>query len=232
MRLLIVEDEHSVAQRLIRLSTEILEQGSVKIKHFSNLDDANDYLASHTIDLLMLDLNLQGRDGFTLLKQSVAGSFHTIVVSANFDRAIEAFEYGVLDFVAKPFTKARLQKALERFTSGKKEESTHTRFVSVKKTHEIKVIPLQDVEYVKAADCYSELYLTNGEVHLHDKSLNQLEAILPPTFERVHRSYISRMNRVTSIKQSSGPTFELILECGFHVPVSRSKAKAIKLQYV
>lgn len=230
MRILILEDEDIVAQRLIRLSTDILDNPSARIKHFSDIDDANDYLASNTIDLLILDLNLHGRDGFSLLKASVSGSFHTIVVSAYFERAIEAFEYGVLDFVAKPFTKERLQKAFDRFTTGKREESTHTRYISIKISNEIKVIPLEEVEYFKACDCYSEVYLTNGDIHLHDKPLNQLEVILPPSFERVHRSYISRMNRISLIKQSPGPNFELILECGFHVPVSRSRAKAIKQQ--
>lgn len=235
MRLLVVEDEPSVAHRIIRLTREILGDKDLTIKHYTHLDDANDYIASYTIDLLLLDLNLQGLDGFELLKQGVAGAFHTIVVSANVDRAIEAFEYGVLDFVAKPFTKARLQKALARFGGDEQQVSTHTRhtrYLSIKKAHEIKVIALDDVEYFKAADAYSEVYLTNGEVHLHDKSLNKLESILPPIFERVHRSYISRMNRVSGIKQTPGPNYELALECGFLVPVSRGKAKTLKQQFV
>ena len=54
---------------------------------------------------MLLDLNLHARDGFEILKQIVSKSFHTIIISANIDRAIEAFEYGVLDFIPKLYNK-------------------------------------------------------------------------------------------------------------------------------
>ncbi len=69
---------------------------------------------STPIDVLFLDLNLNGKDGFDLLKTSVSGAFHVIIISAHTEQALKAFEYGVLDFVGKPFNKERLARALDR----------------------------------------------------------------------------------------------------------------------
>ena len=114
MRILIVEDESSIAQRIQRMVAEATKQKAV-IKMAYTVDQASLYLKENVIDLLLLDLNLNGKSGFELLQQAVAGSFHTIIISAYKEKAIEAFEYGVLDFVSKPFTQERLQKAIERF---------------------------------------------------------------------------------------------------------------------
>src|SRR5688572_16580366 len=114
MRILIAEDESVIARRLERMVKEILGEraGSVAVKE--SLADAGEYLFEKPIDLLLLDLNLNGEDGYDLLKLAAAGSFQTIVVSANSDRALEAFQYGVLDFVPKPFDLERLKRALDR----------------------------------------------------------------------------------------------------------------------
>jgi len=229
MNILIVEDENTVAQRIERLTCELLGEKIETIKCFHTLDDADDYLSEHAIDLLFLDLNLAGRDGFELLKQVVAGSFHTIVISAYAERAIEAFEYGVLDFVAKPFTKKRLEKALQRTSSdhGQKE----TKYLSIKKMGILQTVALQDVAYFQGANIYSEVYLKDGAVHLHDKSLTKLQQVLPDRFVRVHKSYIVNSSQISGFKQT-GNNAEVVLNDGLLVPVSRSKIAEIKAMFV
>ena len=115
MRVVIVEDEPTVAGRIKRLTEKILAAELTALIHFDELDEALDYLSSHPIDLLLLDLNLHGRDGFEILANTVSGSYHTIIISAYAEKALKAFEYGVLDFVAKPFSTARLRKAFVRY---------------------------------------------------------------------------------------------------------------------
>ena len=102
MNIVIVEDEPVIAQRLARQIKAIDALNSAKLKHFDTFDDAQAYLEENLIDLLFLDLNLHGVSGFDLLKSVAAASFHTIIVSAYAEQAIKAFEYGVVDFVAKP----------------------------------------------------------------------------------------------------------------------------------
>ncbi len=225
MRMVIVEDENTVAQRLERLATSILGDKLTSLRIFHALDDANDYIATEAVDLMFLDLNLAGRDGFELLRSVVARSFHTIVVSAYADRAIEAFEFGVLDFVSKPFTRARLQKALERYDSSFRQQ--RTRYIAVKRRGIIEPVDLDRVHFFRGANVYSEVSLDDGVVLLHDKPLSRLEQILPAHFERVHKSYIANVSRVAAIRQF-GNNAELEMHSGERVPISRSRIADIK----
>ncbi len=225
MRLVIVEDENTVAQRLERLARDILDEQLTSLRVFHTLDDANDYITSETIDVLFLDLNLAGRDGFELLKTVVARSFHTIIVSAYADRAVEAFEYGVLDFVTKPFTRARLAKALDRYNSSFRQQ--RTRYIAIKRRGVIEPINLDRVHVFKGANVYSEAILDDGSLLLHDKPLSRLEQILPANFERVHKSYIANVSAVARIRQTGNRT-HLEMVSGAEVPVSRSKVSVIK----
>jgi two-component system response regulator LytT len=228
MRVLIVEDEATLANRLHRLTTEILGDKVTRVTVATDIDDADEFINENCIDLLLLDLNLKSRDGFQLLKQSVAGAFHTIVVSANVHRAIEAFEYGVLDFVAKPFSKARLASAFARYNIGEGANTTSARYLSVKYSGLIEVIAIDQLLYIKGASNYSELYLTDGTTKLHSKSLNQLMALLPKDFERIHRSYIVPMSTALKLQTFPGVSHQLTLRNGTVLPVSRSKAKELR----
>src|SRR5690554_5041046 len=118
MNVLIMEDEPIIAQRNQRLLLEYYKthpnfhRGREKI--CATLEDGLDYLQENDVDLLLLDLNLNGKNGFDILKKFSVHSFHTIIISAYADLAIQAFEYGVLDFVAKPYDKERFFKAMDR----------------------------------------------------------------------------------------------------------------------
>jgi len=229
VRLVIVEDELTVAVRLERLARKLLGDQLISLHVFHTLDDANDHIASEAVDLLLLDLNLSGRDGFELLRIITAKSFHTIVVSAYAERALEAFEYGVLDFVKKPFTQARLEKALDRYDSSFRQQLT--RYLAVKRRGVVEPIELERVHYFRGANVYSEVVLQDGSVLLHDKSLSRLEQVLPEHFERVHKSYIANLSKVACIRQT-GNNSELKMVCGACVPVSRSLIKTIKKQLI
>lgn len=231
MRVLIVEDELTLANRLARLTKDILADNLAYVKVIDNLDDADDYVSEHEIDLLLLDLNLKSRDGFQLLQQSVAGAFHTIVVSANTHRAIEAFEHGVLDFVAKPFTKQRLATAFERFYGDEKSATVsraNTQYLSIKQSGAIEIISIADILYIQGASNYSELHLKDGQVKIHSKSLNKLITLLPSTFVRVHKSFIATMNNVVKMHSLPGAVYQLELTSGDRIPVSRAKAKELR----
>ena len=124
MRILVVEDEPVIARRLLRLLGEILQQPAGSIDSARSFDVAQTMLQQNQYDLLCLDLNLHGQDGFDLLAAAVAGRHQTIVISANTDRALTAFEYGVVDFVPKPFDRERLAQALSRVSATHRPQST------------------------------------------------------------------------------------------------------------
>src|SRR3546814_3334293 len=114
MHVIMVEDETMVARHLARCVESVLGASLQRLEIFGDLRSAEAHLQATVPDVLLLDLHLHGRDGFDLLKRAVSGSFATIVVSAHTDRALDAFEYGVVDFVPNPFTAPRLCQAFER----------------------------------------------------------------------------------------------------------------------
>lgn len=227
MRILIIEDEARIARRLERMTTSFFEQNSL-ITLCDSVEKGLSYIENNSIDLLLLDLNLNGESGFDVLETVVSRSFHTIIVSAYTDKAIKAFEYGVLDFVPKPFDEIRLGQAFKRITNTLKTTDEPLKFLAVKKAGNIKLIDIDDLLYIKGAGIYSELYLINGSRELHDKSLENLAQLLPSTYERIHKSYLVSLALAEKIVIEPGSKYNLLLKSGELLPIGRSRYADLK----
>jgi DNA-binding LytR/AlgR family response regulator len=226
MRVLIVEDEPAIARRIERFTRELLGPDLTAIELCTQLDDAERTVEREPFDVVLLDLNLHGRDGYALLERAAAGAFQTIVISAHADRAIEAFDRGVLDFVAKPFDRARLERAFRRLRDRTRPEPG-ARVLAVRKRGEIALVAVADVRYVKGAGAYSELVLRDGRTELHGKSLDGLSLLLPPVFERIHKSYIVRIDEVTRVHVREGTRYDVELRSGERLPIGRRRYRAV-----
>ena len=227
MRVLIVEDEPLVRQRLLRLCAEHAGPRA-RFDSAVTYEQASERLQASVYDGLLLDLNLEGEDGFALLREAVAGAFHTIVVSAHQDRALEAFELGVLDFVAKPFSRARLGQALERLLDVGRYRGGAARFLGVWRVHGVAVVELAQVLWIRADGEHSEVRLLSGRSELHDKSLLRLSAILPPGFVRCHRSYLVNLTHVATLNVATGSRYTITLRDGSQLPVGRTQVGALR----
>lgn len=230
MRLLIIEDESRIAKRLERMAHNFFEDATIVL--CDSLQKGIAYIENHEIDLLLLDLNLNGENGFELLESVVAKSFHTIIISAYADKAITAFEYGVLDFVPKPFNEDRLTQAFKRLTTNNKIPEQDLKFLAVKKSGTIKLIDIHHLHFIKGAGIYSELHLKNGTQELHDKSLESLAQVLPKSFERIHKSYLVSLELMEKIIIEPGSKYNLLLKTGIVLPIGRSKYKALKAKVI
>jgi two-component system, LytTR family, response regulator LytT len=228
MRVLIVEDEPLIAQRLERFCREILGTKLESLRVASFYFEACARLDDSPIDLMLLDLNLQGKDGMSLLQSSVAGSFHTIIVSANTECALRAFEFGVIDFVPKPFSRERLAQALARVTERESRSAGAAKFLAIKKHGKVQLVAIDRVVYVQGAGAYAELVLDDGKRELHDKTLERLHALLPPGFERIHKSFIVRWSAVKALHAEEGSHYEVELRDGQRLPVGRQRYKELR----
>jgi DNA-binding LytR/AlgR family response regulator len=228
MNILLVEDEARIAKRVARMSRDFFGSTIQNLVICESVNGGIKYLSEHTPDLLLLDLNLNGEDGFDLLKSVTASAFHTIIISAYTEKAITAFAYGVLDFVPKPFDQERLHLAFRRLsTSGPKSEGK-LEYLAVKKAGSIVLIDIKEVRYIKGAGIYTELHLLSGKKALHDKSLEKLEQLLPGSFERIHKSYIVPINQAKEIIVHTGSKYLLELKNGEILPIGRSRYKELK----
>lgn len=229
MKVLIVEDERLAARHLARMLQQCVGEELGELTCVETLQEAKLFLQHNTIDVLFLDLNLNGSDGSELLSFTVGSSFDTIVVSANTDRALTAFEYGVLDFVPKPLTPERLHKAVARVKNhalGAAQEVAVAQ-LAVRHYGSLVLVAVDDVVFFKGAGDYVEIYLKNNTTELHSSSLEALEKILPPHFERVHKSYLVDMRTVRQIRVHGGGRYELELSSGQCIPLSRSRYKSM-----
>ncbi len=228
MRILIVEDERPTAEDIQLLVKQILKKEITSIHIETTLSNALAYLNEKPIDVLLLDLNLNARDGFQILKQVVSKSFHTIIISANINRAIEAYEYGVLDFIPKPYSIERLKAAFQRLKSNHALDGQAIKYLSVKKGFEIHVIPLEDIRYFKSANIYVELHLKDKQIAFCDKSMKTLAPLLPSNYFRIHKSYIIDINNIVAIQTLGGGQHRVELKTGDRLPLSRNKIKSLK----
>lgn len=225
MRILIVEDEPVIAQRIERLTRVLLGTRVTSIECAPSVAAAEHKLRTARFSLLLLDLNLSGADGFEILRRAVGEAPDTIVISANTDRALEAFELGVVDFVAKPFTQERLSQAFERIERRRGRAST--RYLACSLAGKVELVPLGCIVAVHGDDDYSSIETTSGRRHLHKKTLTSLERMLPDSFQRVHRSHIVNFAHAERIISEGGGKV-VVLKNGSRVPIGRAYSAQVE----
>lgn len=232
MNILIIEDEARIAKRLARMTKAYFEH-QLTLTVCDTLSKGLAFIEHSSVNLVLLDLNLNGEDGFEVLEGMVAQPFHTIIVSAYTDKAITAFSYGVLDFVPKPFDEGRLFQAFGRLSTKSIAPDNGLKYLAVRKGGMIKMIETLQLNYIKGAGIYSELHLQDGSQELHDKSLDALEQLLPPgEFSRIHRSYIVHLKQAKKLIIEPGGKYTVQLSDGRLLPVGRSRYKELRSQMI
>ena len=101
-------------------------------------------------------------------------------------------------------------------------------FLAVRRYGRIELIAVDDLLYVEGADKYAELVLTNGRRSFYDQCLGRLEARLPETFVRIHKSYVVRFTMVSRLIVLRGSRYYVELKDGQRLPVGRSRYMYIK----
>lgn len=221
MRILIVEDEAIAARGLEKLVREIIGKEIISLKIEKTLLGAECILEEEVIDLVFLDLNLNGKLGFDLLKNISAESFFTIIVSGATEKAIQAFEFGVLDFVAKPVSKERLKKALQKLSSIRV-NSKLTKFLSIKKNDKSEIIPIKEINFIQGKNKETLIHKKDLKTEIHKKTLDALSKILPSHFFRIHKSYLVNLRETKFLSSLGAGKYSLELKNGKILPVSRS----------
>jgi two-component system, LytTR family, response regulator len=215
-------------------------------------------------DLIFLDIQMPKINGFEMLE--LVENPPAVIFTTAFDEyAIRAFETHAVDYLLKPFSKERFDKALrkwfdQRTASGPADIHSAANFdnsvpppgspaastqslldtaaespaqqqrVVVKTGGKIKIIPIEDIHYLEAADDYVKIHTHNG-AFLKNRTMGYFEKVLDPTrFVRTHRSYIINIQQVTRIDPYEKDSHLCVLSSGAQVPVS--KAGYVKLRAV
>lgn len=194
-------------------------------------------------DLIFLDIQMPKLTGFEML-ELLEEKPYTIFTTAYNEYAIKAFEMNAVDYLLKPFSLERFQKALqkvlERLKNNQKEESKTEQLIEqaaseglvervvVKTGVKIHVITTDKIHYLEAQDDYVMIY-TDKSKHLKNRTMKYFESHLNPNeFVRIHRSYLVRIPQISQLEQYGKESYVLILKTGEKLPVSKSGYSRLK----
>ncbi len=195
-------------------------------------------------DLVFLDIQMPKLDGFELLE--VLDDAPCIIFTTAFDQyAIKAFEMNAVDYLLKPFSKARLEqavdKARQRMQADIKDNSGINKLKQQLETDQesldrvvtrlgskITVIPVDNIWYIEAQDDYVMVYSDMGK-HLKEKTMKYFEQHLPLNrFIRIHRSYIVNLSQITSVELYTKDTHLVTLKNGDKLRCSAEGYKRLR----
>ena len=242
LRTLIVDDEAPARERLRSLlaGNELIELvGEAKdgVRTVEMIEETSP-------DLVLLDIQMPVLDGFGVI-EALQKPPAIIFVTAYDKDAIRAFEVNALDYLLKPFSQERLNKAIERahdeLISGQefadrigplleslREEKRYTERVAVREPHRILVLDEVEIDWIEARQGQVVVHVGQEE-HVLARTLADLEARLDPTlFFRAHRSVIVNLDRVKEIIPWFAGSHKVRLTTGAEVDLSRSRGKALR----
>jgi two-component system, LytTR family, response regulator len=242
LRVLVVDDEPLVRRGLRALLGE--ESGIELVAEARNGREALALIRAERPDLVFLDVQMPGLSGLGVLEALAPEERPAVVFVTAFDRyAVHAFDLHAVDYLLKPFDEERFRTALGRarerlrpgtnpgtraaldallaeLRSAATPGDTPDR-LAVREGGRIVLVPVGEIDWIEAADNYVRLHRAGG-YHLLRESLARLEQTLDPKrFARIHRSAIVNLSRVRALEPLSGGEYEVILEGGRRLTLSR-----------
>ncbi len=196
---MIVEDDNvalMIVQQMVSKTPFLKLQQS-----FTDPIKASRYLRENKVDLLILDIEMPGINGFELIKL-LDYRPATIIMTSEQKYAVEAFEYNVSDFLVKPVTDySRFLKALYRIQARQEApaRSDEPSNVFVKADSLLHNVPVNSILFIEAFGDYVKIH-TESKVLMVLSTLKSFEGKIPSDqFLRVHRSYIVNIKRIDNI---------------------------------
>ena len=241
VRTLIVDDEPLARRRLRNL---LQREDEIEIVGEAvNGSAAVRAIAEQRPDLVLLDIQMPGKNGFDVLEE-IAGVHDPVVVfvTAHDDHAIRAFEVEAVDYVLKPVVEDRLRAAVRRAIARLDEQSRgdiarsmaqllervrldrqqESQRLAIRQDGRVRFVSVQDIDRVEAAGDVVRVH-AGRETHTMRATMAELEAKLaPPRFVRVHRSTIVNARRIREIQPWFKGGYVLLLHDGTKVRSGRS----------
>ncbi len=239
IRVLIVDDEPLARRRIRRLLTG--PAGVKVVGECQNGLEAVSSIREHRPDLVFLDVQMPGMDGFAVLQALDQSEWPAIVFVTAYDQyAVRAFEVHALDYLLKPFDKDRFEQTLKRarqhlqngatkqtdeklialLASLQPNQAYESRIV-VRDGDRAVFVPTNTLNWIESSGNYVVLHAEGGQ-HLLRQTMKAMEVELNPRdFRRVHRHIIVNIHRIKELRSWGQGEYELLLADGTKVPVSR-----------
>ena len=219
---IIVEDLQVAANYLIKCCEK---SNLVEVKgHFTNVPDALLFVNENTVDLIFLDVEMPGPNGFELLDQ-IAFLPKIILTTSKKEYAYDAFEYKVTDFLKKPFTYERFLEALrkvqaapnppaaENTTVTETEASDH---IYIKSDGKLIRLSNDSILFIESMGDYVKFVTADKKYVTHNTIKNLEDKVNKHHFLKVHRSYIVNLHKIDDMRENC------LFIGGAEIPVSKA----------
>jgi len=235
MKTFIVDDERLGRSELKRLLNDFSEIEI--IGEAANPDEAIEKIETTRPDLLFLDIQMPGRNGFELLESLIY--VPRVIFTTAFDEyALKAFDFNALDYLLKPVEPKRLAAAISRVIDYKQEEDKNrtTKLAPLGDTDQVFVkdgescwfVKLRDIRLLESEGNYTRLYFDKNKP-LILRSLNYLEERLDKkTFFRANRKHIINLRWIENIEPGFDGRLDVKLSGAPEVEMSRRQSQKFK----
>jgi two-component system LytT family response regulator len=245
IRSVIVDDEDLARERIRVL---LADHADVEVAgEYANGADALRNLAHLAPDLLFLDVQMPGMDGFSLLYSLPEEQRPAVIfVTAYDEHAIRAFEADALDYLLKPFTKERFERALQRVRSryGAGGDLEYRRRLSqalnrmrvanrfdrlpVKTENGTSFIRIDDVDWAEAEGNYMRVHAGRVSARLRETVENFCGRLPPERFIRIHRSIVLNIDRIVRVEPWAHGEYVVVLLDGTKLKSGRAYSESVR----
>jgi two-component system LytT family response regulator len=239
LKTLVVDDEPLARERVVSLL-----QGEQNIELLGECRDGQEAIAAIqqlSPDLVFLDVQMPGADGFQVLQAVGAERMPMVIFVTAYDQhALKAFEVRALDYLLKPFDRERFRDALQRAKATIEQQETgdlgrrllalvkdlrptapKADRVVVKSGGRLFFLRTDEIDWIEAAGNYARLHVANDS-HLLRETMISLESRLDAEkFFRIHRSRIVNMERIQELQPWFNGEYVVILRNGTRLTLSR-----------
>ena len=195
-------------------------------------------IAEHRPDLVLLDVEMPGMNGFEMIRKLPAVNFEIIFTTSHEQYAIRAIRFSALDYLVKPIDATVLQDAISRLKDKIEHKLTSTEpkqleilgIPAEKKFNNLAVptmegllfIGLQDIVRCESEDKYTKIYMADKKMIMASRTLGDFETLLEPHgFFRIHKSFLINLKHLKKYLRGEGG--QVIMTDGSTLDVSRRK---------
>lgn len=237
MRAIIIDDEAHCRDGLSIMLGKYCENIGI-IECCSNGAQGLIAIRRHQPDLVFLDIEMPGMNGFEMLEQCEVKDFEVIFTTAYNEYAIQAIRHSALDYLLKPVNKNELISAVERAVKVKPVKpdvrvNELLQLLSMRKEggkialptlEGLMMINPDEIVYCESESAYTKFFMKDKRCITISKVLKDAETLLTGKgFYRVHHSFLINLQHVSKYIRGNGG--EIIMIDGKNIPVSRAKRK-------
>ena len=245
----IVDDEPKNRRILKELLNRYCTDVTV-IGEAGNSNEALSFLQKTKPDVLLLDIEMPGGNGFDLLDQLKPVAYEVVFITAFDEYAVKAFKYSALDYLLKPVNIEELQAAIEKVKERKNNsQSSNVRLSNLAanrltdsyEKHKIALelprggfqfVNIVNILYFESKVGYTHIVTTEAQKFISSRSLKEFEELLPDTvFCRIHYSFLVNVQKIKKYKKGRGGSVEMTDGRLLDV-ASRRKEHLLKLLYL